>query len=335
MITVLSVDHDCSPQIAGMIGASAALVISEIPFDGPVGTVEVGLVDGEYIINPTSEQSAESQMSLIVAGTGEAVLMVEASADEVSEKTVLDAIVFGHETVKSLVALQNEMREQVGKPKRCPELFRPDETIEARVESLLGDRLTRAVRTKEKMAREEALETLESEIRETLKQDYPESTNDIAYVFHRALRQEVRRSILEDGTRPDGRKADEIRPIWCEVGTLPRTHGSGVFTRGQTQVLSVTTLGASGDIQELDTIDEEEFKRYIHHYNFPPFSVGETRPLRGPGRREIGHGALAERALLKVLPDEAEFRTRFVWSPKCWNPTAHLRWRASAAAPYP
>lgn len=307
IVTVLSVDHDCSPQIAGMIGTSAALTISDIPFAGPIGAVEVGLVGGELVINPNSRQSAESLMSLVVAGTADAILMVEAGAKEVPEEKMLEAIMFGHETIKELVAFQNHIREQVGVPKREVPLFAPDEQVAAIVESMLAGRLSQAIRIADKLEREAALEALRNEIMETVAKDFPEKTLDIDYVFHKTLKREVRSMILNDGVRPDGRRPTEIRPIWCEVGLLPRTHGSAVFTRGQTQVLTVTTLGAVGDVQELDTIDEEAFKRYIHHYNFPPYSTGEAKPLRGPGRREIGHGALAERALLQVMPSEDVF----------------------------
>lgn len=307
VVTVLSVDHDCSPQIAGMIGASAALVISDIPFDGPVGAVEVGLVNGELIINPNSEQAGKSIMSLVVAGTADAVLMVEAGAREVPEQLMLEAIMLGHDSIKQIVAFQSAIRQDVGKPKREVRLYEPDAEVRRVVECLLAGKLEEAVRVTEKLGREEALEALRKQVAQTVLADYPDKSLDIDYVFQKALKKVVRSTILDMKVRPDGRTPTEIRPIWCEVGLLPRTHGSAVFTRGQTQVLSVTTLGASGDVQELDTIGEEAFKRYIHHYNFPPFSTGEAKMLRGPGRREIGHGALAERALLGVMPDEEKF----------------------------
>ena len=307
VITVLSVDHDCSSQIAGMIAASAALVVSDIPFAGPIGAVEVGLVGDELVINPTSAQATESLMSLIVAGTADAVLMVEAGAKEVPESRMLEAIIFGHDTIKEIVALQERIRAEVGRPKKEIPLFEPDPQIISIVQGMLGGRLDEAVRKSDKLEREAALDELKNSILQTVLKDFPQSLQDIEATFHDALQKEVRTMITVDGIRPDGRTTTEIRPIWCEVGVLPRTHGSAVFTRGQTQVLSVVTLGAVGDIQELDTIGEEEFKKYLHHYNFAPFSTGETRPLRGPGRREIGHGALAERALLQVMPSDETF----------------------------
>jgi polyribonucleotide nucleotidyltransferase len=307
VITVLSVDHDCSSQITGMIAASSALVVSDIPFAGPVGAVEVGLVGDELVINPTSAQSAESVMSLIVAGTADAVLMVEAGAREVPESKMLEAIVFGHEAIKGIVAFQDKIRAEAGRPKKETPLFQPDPQIVSIVQGMLEGRLNAAVRKSDKLEREAAIDELRNSILQTVLKDFPQSLQDIEETFHDALKKEVRTMITQDGIRPDGRKATEIRPIWCETGVLPRTHGSAVFTRGQTQVLSVVTLGAVGDVQELDTIGEEEFKRYLHHYNFAPFSTGEARPLRGPGRREIGHGALAERALLQVMPSEETF----------------------------
>ncbi len=307
VITVLSVDHDCSPQIAGMIGASCALTISDIPFDGPIGAVEVGLVDGDLVINPNSEQSQRSLMSLVVAGTKDAVLMVEAGAKEVPEATMLEAIMRAHEVIREIVALQQSMRDEIGKPKREVRLYEPDPEVRAKVMSMLGSSLQQSVQQQDKLEREASLENLRQQVLEACAAEFPDKIQDANYVFQGALKEVVRTTILEHGTRPDGRAPNEIRPIWCEVGLLPRTHGSAVFTRGQTQVLTVTTLGASGDVQALDTIDEEEFKRYIHHYNFPPYSTGETKMLRGPGRREIGHGALAERALLEVMPPEDEF----------------------------
>jgi len=307
VITVLSVDHDCSSQVTGMIAASAALVVSEIPFGGPVGAVEVGLVDDELVINPTSAQSVDSLMSLIVAGTADAVLMVEAGAKEVPESRMLEAILFGHEKIKEIVAFQDRICAEVGVPKREVTIFEPDLQIRSIVQGMLEGPLAQAVRKSDKLEREAALDELRNTVMQTVLKDFPEKLQDIETLFHEALKKEVRTMITVEGIRPDGRKTTEIRPIWCEVGLLPRTHGSAVFTRGQTQVLSVVTLGTVGDVQELDTIGEEEFKRYLHHYNFAPFSTGETRPLRGPGRREIGHGALAERALLQVMPPEETF----------------------------
>ena len=307
VITILSVDHDSSPEVAGMIGASVALTISDIPFDGPVGAVEVGLVDGQIVINPSSEQCSKSELSLIVAGTKDAVLMVEAGAKEVPEDTLIEAITAGHRAIQEIVSFQEGIREAIGKPIIEVPLFVPDPEVERQVEEQAAGPLREAIMNPDKLEREAAIERVQSETRARFEETFPEKGQDIDAVLRKLLKREVRKMICDKSVRPDGRAPDEIRRISCEVAMLPRTHGSGLFTRGQTQVLSVATLGAVSDIQELDTIYEEEFKRYIHHYNFPPYSVGETRPLRGPGRREIGHGALAERALIPVLPAETEF----------------------------
>ena len=307
VVTILSVDHDNSPEVAGMIGASVALHISDIPFDGPVGAVEVGLVDGKLIINPDSETSAKSDLSLIVAGTREAVLMVEAGARQVPEDKMIEAIMFGHETIKELVDFQEEIRAAVGKPKREVALFQVPPEIDSTVREFVTPRIREAIVIPEKLQREEALDALNKETEAHFSEVFPEKSLEVQTVIRKVLKEEVRRMITERHVRPDGRRPDEIRPIYCEVGILGRTHGSALFTRGQTQVMTVATLGAVSDVQELDTIGEEEFKRYIHHYNFPPYSVGETRPLRRPGRREIGHGALAERALVPVIPEDTEF----------------------------
>lgn len=305
--TVLSVDGDNAPEICSMIGASTALTISDIPFEGPIGGVIVGLVDGEFVINPTAEQAARSRMHLVVAGTKDAILMVEAGAQEVPEETMLDAILHGHEEVKRIVALQEEMAGAVGKPKREVVLFKPDETVEEAVRSLATVPMREAMMNPDKQAREEAIAQVGISVHSQIDEQFPDKTKDIDTVLKKILKEEVRRAIIDHGIRPDGRKLDEIRPITCEVGVLPRTHGTGLFTRGQTQVLTVTTLGTVADVQRLDDLTLEEIKRYMHHYNFPPFSVGEARPMRGPGRREIGHGALAERALEPVIPPESEF----------------------------
>ena len=290
-----------------MIGASAALSVSDIPFNGPVGAVEVGLVDGEFIMNPTVKQTEESELTLTVAGTKDAILMVEAGANEVSEDVIVDALMKGHEVIKQIVAVQEQIVEEIGKPKMEPVLFIPAEDIAARVDEVATPKLQQAIRIKDKLEREEAIDGVLEEVFEQISEEFPEREDEIGEAFHDILRREVRAMILNEEVRPDFRRPDEIRPVSCEAGIIPRVHGSGLFTRGQTQVLSIATLGATSDIQELDTTGLEEFKRYIHHYNFPPFSVGETRPLRGPGRREIGHGALAERALLPVIPGEEEF----------------------------
>jgi len=306
---VMSVDQDCSSEMAAMIGSSLALCISDIPFDGPIAGVVVGRVDGEFVINPTVEQAEKSDIHLTVAGTKEAINMVEAGAKEVPEEVMLDAILFGHEEIKKLIAFQEQIVAEVGKEKMEVELFVPDETLAAKIREEATDKLKEAILTKDKQEREEAIDRVKSEILAHYEEDeaYSEQLDQINDVLHQIVKEEVRRSIVVDGIRPDGRRINEIRPLSSSVGILPRTHGSGLFTRGQTQALSVCTLGALGDVQILDGLDTEESKRFMHHYNFPPFSVGEARPMRGPGRREIGHGALGERALEPVIPDENAF----------------------------
>ncbi len=310
--TVMSVDQDCSTEIAAMIGASAALSISDIPFAGPIGGVIVGRVDGQFVINPTVEQMEKSDLHLVVAGTKEGINMVEAGSEEVPEDVILEAILFGHEKIKELVAFQEEIVAQVGLPKMEIELYQVDEDIDRRVRQLASADLLKAVQVVEKQARQDAIDQVKAEVAEQMlnelgEEAYAEKEKEIHFVLDKIVKEEVRRLILEEGIRPDGRKADEIRPLSSEIGILPRTHGSGLFKRGQTQVLSVCTLGALGDVQILDGLDLEESKRFMHHYNFPPFSVGEARPIRAPGRREIGHGALGERALEPVIPSEDEF----------------------------
>lgn len=305
--TVLSVDQDCAPDITAMNGASIALSISDIPFAGPIAGVIVGRVDGEFVINPTVAQSEQSEMHLVVAGTREAVLMVEAGANEIPEEIMLDGIEFAHGVIKEIIDLEEQIIKEVGKPKLEVPVFQPEPEMVEKIKEYLGDRVYHTARNADKLARQEALEQLEKETVEHFTEEYPEEEKTIKEVFGKILKETVRKMILEEGIRPDGRALDEIRPITCEVGVLPRTHGSGLFTRGQTQVLTVATLGAVSDEQILDGLGIEESKRYMHHYNFPPYSVGETRPMRGPGRREIGHGALAERALLPVLPGEDKF----------------------------
>ena len=307
--TVLSVDQNCSPEIAAMLGASTALSISDIPFDGPIGGVIVGRVNGKFVINPTVEQMEKSDMHLVVAGTKDAINMVEAGCDEVPEKVVLEGILFGHKTIKKLVEFQEQIVEAVGKEKMEPELAKVDEELESLVRDLATDRVIEAAKVVEKQARQEALDAIRDELLEALAEDYPEpeQQRDIEKVLEMILKEEVRRMILEESRRPDGRGPEDIRPLYSETSLLPRAHGSGLFRRGQTQVLSVCTLGALGDVQILDGLDLEESKRFMHHYNFPPYSVGETRPLRSPGRREIGHGALGERALEPIIPSEDEF----------------------------
>ncbi|HOC09291.1 MAG TPA: polyribonucleotide nucleotidyltransferase, partial [Bacillota bacterium] len=305
--TVLSVDRNNSPEIAAMIGSSAALSISSIPFDGPTGSVEVGLVDGQFILNPDIEQKERSDLSLIVSGTKDAVMMVEAGANEVPEETMLEAIMYGHEEVKRIVAFIEDIVSKVGKEKMEVELAQINPELEREVREYATSRLIDAILTPEKLERNANIDRVKEETLEYFAEKYPESETEISEVLYNITKEEVRRLILEEGKRPDDRTPEEIRPIACEVGLLPRTHGSGLFTRGQTQALTIATLGAMGDVQILDGLGLEEFKRFMHHYNFPPYSVGETRFLRGPGRREIGHGALAERALEPVIPSEEEF----------------------------
>ncbi len=305
--TVLSVDQDCSPDVTAMIGASIALSISDIPFSGPVAGLVVGRINGEFIINPSLEQAEQSEMHLVVAGTRDAVMMVEAGAKEVPEETMLEGIVFGHRVIQEVVAFQDDIVAQVGKPKLEIPTYQADPELERSVREYISERVSGTVRNPDKLARQDATDALEQETVAHFGEDYPEQVKDIKEIFHSVLKETVRQMILEEQERPDGRKLNEIRPITCETGILPRTHGSGLFTRGQTQALTVATLGAVSEEQILDGLGVEESKRYMHQYNFPPYSVGETRPMRGPGRREIGHGALAERALLQVLPKEEVF----------------------------
>ncbi|MBB6672864.1 polyribonucleotide nucleotidyltransferase [Cohnella nanjingensis] len=307
---VMSVDQDCSPEIAAMIGTSAALSISNVPFNGPIGGVIVGRIDGQFIVNPTVEQEEKSDMYVVVAGTRDAIMMVEAEADEVPEADVLEAIMFGHDEIKKIVDTIDKLVASAGQPKMEVKLHAVDEAVESDVVAFAQARLVEAVRIEEKHARQDAIDAINAETVEHFASAYadaPEKLGDVKEVLYDIVKNEVRRLITHDKIRPDGRKPEEIRPISGDVSLLPRTHGSGLFTRGQTQALSICTLGPLGDVQILDGIGLEESKRFMHHYNFPPFSVGEARPLRAPGRREIGHGALGERALLKVIPPESEF----------------------------
>lgn len=305
--TVMSVDQDCSTEVAAIIGTSAALSISDVPFNGPIGGVIVGRVDGEFIVNPTVEQLEKSDVNLTVAGTYDAINMVEAGADEVPEEVMLEAIMRGHEEIRKIVEQIRIIASEVGKEKMEVELVSFDEEIETAVKEYAEARLIEAVRIEEKQARYAAIDAINEETLEHFAESYPEQEVAINEILHDIVKKEVRRLITHDKVRPDGRRLDEIRPISCEIDLLPRTHGSGLFTRGQTQVLSVCTLGALGDVQILDGLGLEESKRFMHHYNFPPYSVGEARPLRAPGRREIGHGALGERALEPVIPGEDVF----------------------------
>ena len=307
VITVLSVDQDNSPEIAGMIGASIALSISDIPFNGPVAGIHVGLIDGEYVFNPNEEERAKSDMLVTVVGTAEKVVMLETAANQVPEQTVIDGILAGHEEAKKTVEFINSIVAEIGKPKMPFTPVEVDHDIYEKVKAYAEDKVKYALDTPDKNVREERLKVVFDDIIETLGEEIetlPEVLDEVLYKLQKEI---VRRWMLDEGRRVDGRAIDEIRPLSAEVGLLPRTHGSGLFTRGQTQVLTIATLGAVGEQQMLDGIDNEEFKRYMHHYNFPSFSVGETRPSRGPGRREIGHGALAEKALLPVIPDVETF----------------------------
>jgi polyribonucleotide nucleotidyltransferase len=305
--TVLSVDQDNPPDVAAMIGASAALSISDVPFEGPIGAVRVGYVDGQFVTNPTVDQQEKSDLSIVVAGTADAILMVEAGANELSETIILDAIMFGHDIIKQQVALINTMQEQVGKPKREIKLYEISAEIDQAVREYVTNKLREAVQHSDKQTREEQTNAVKEGAVTYFAEIFPENGKEVKNVIQKVLKETVRYMIAKEGKRPDGRGLKEIRPITCEVGVLPRTHGSALFTRGQTQALTVTTLGPASEEQILDGLGIEESKRYMHHYNFPPYSVGESRPMRGPGRREIGHGALAERALVPMLPSEAEF----------------------------
>ena len=307
---VMSVEQDNEPQIAAMIGTSAALSISDVPFDGPIGGVAVGRVDGQFVVNPTLAQQEVSDLYLVVAGTKDAIMMVEAEGNEVPEEIMLEAIMFGHDAVKDIVAAIEELVQKAGKPKMAVKLHAVDAEVNTAVRAFAGDRLIEAVRIAEKHARQDAIDTISDETVASFVEQYletPDKMDDVKEVLHDIVKEEVRRLITHDKVRPDGRGLAEIRPISSDVALLPRVHGSGLFTRGQTQALSICTLGVLGDAQMLDGVAPEETKRFMHHYNFPPFSVGEARPLRAPGRREIGHGALGERALMKVLPSETEF----------------------------
>lgn len=305
--TVLSVNQDNAPEIAAMIGASCALSISDIPFQGPIAGVRVGYVNDEFVINPTVEQMKVSTLNLTVAGSYDAVMMVEAGASELSEEVVLDAILFGHEEIKRLVKFQEEMVAECGKEKRIGKLFTVSDELAEEVKAFTYDKFNAAVRDADKLRRDEKVSAVKAEAKEHFLELYPELEMEIDQTLYKTLKGIVRHMITHEKIRPDGRGLEEVRPISCEVGLLPRTHGSALFTRGQTQILNVTTLGALGDEQVIDGIGSDTSKRYIHHYNFPGYSVGEARPMRSPGRREIGHGALAERALLPVIPPAEEF----------------------------
>lgn len=306
--TALSVDPNIAPEPLAMLGSSFALSISDIPFMGPTGSVCVGLVDGKYIINPDLEQREKSLMHLMLSGTEEAILMVEAGAKEVTEEQMLDGIMFGHEEIKKIVRFIKDVKAKIGKPVNDKIVY---ETVEEEINTAVREFATPLIvkaldefdREKRQKNQEEANEQIYAHFAEI----YPEQTKQIGDVIYKITKETVRSKIINEGVRPDGRKTTEIRPIWCDVGVLPRVHGTGVFTRGQTQVLTTLTLGTISDMQKLEGLDEEDCKRYMHHYNMPGYATGEAKPLKSPGRREIGHGALAERALEPVIPSEEEF----------------------------
>jgi len=307
IVTVLSVDMELPPAVYGMIGSSIALSISEIPFMGPTASVVVGMVDGEYVLNPNTEEREKSILDLTVSGTKDAVMMVEAGANEITEKEMLDAILLAHEEIKKLVSFIEKIADEVGKEKVMPEIYEIDADFTAKVVDYSRDKMEYALDTYERNVRDERLKTLQDEVTAHFEEEVEDCAKDIDEILYSLKKEIVRDKIINRGQRPDGRAHTEIRPIWCETGILARTHGSAVFTRGETQALTITTLGAIGDGQRLDGLSEEDFKRYMHHYNMPPYSTGEAKMLRGTSRRETGHGALAERALLPVLPDEIEF----------------------------
>mgnify|MGYP004463909107 FL=1 len=306
VMTVLAVDPDNSPEITGMIATSVALSISNIPWNGPIGGISVGLVDGEIVLNPNLEQRAKSDLNLTVAGTMEKIVMIEAGANQVPEDTMLEAILKGHEEIKKIVAFISDIQAQIGKKKFEFESMEVDHDLFDAIEAFASDRVKFALDTNDKNVREERLSPIKDDIHAKFDEENSERIPMIDECIYK-LQKKIVREWLKQGKRVDGRQIDEIRPLAAEVGVLPRVHGSGLFTRGQTQVLTVATLGPVSDAQKIDGLDEEETKRYMHHYNFPSYSVGETKPSRGPGRREIGHGALAERALEPVIPSVEEF----------------------------
>ncbi len=305
--TVLSVEQDVQPEILGMIGSSIALSISNAPFMGPTGAVAVGMIDGEYILNPNLEQREKSRLQLTVAGTSEAVMMVEAGANEVSEEEMLGAILFAHEEIKKIVAFIAEIQAEIGKPKMEVNIHHADPELEANVRAWAIDKVRWQMDTFDRHEREVRTEQVKAETIAEFAADDPALAKDVDAILYQMTKEVMRSKITNEKIRPDGRALEEIRPIWSEVGILERPHGSAVFTRGQTQVMTIATLGTISEAQALDGLTLEESKRYMHQYNMPPYSTGETRPVRSPGRREIGHGALAERALLPVLPSEEEF----------------------------
>ncbi len=306
--TALSIDPDVSPEPLAMLGSSFALAISDIPFLGPTGSVQVGLVDGKFVINPDQQQREQSDLALTVSGTEEAVLMVEAGANEVPESVMLDAIMLAHEEIKKIVHSLREIKAEIGKPVN-PKIvyYTIPEDLEKDVREYADKLYDHVLETFDRHERERREEDAKADILTHFAEKYPEMEREISDVLYKVKKEKVRAHILENGVRPDGRKLEEIRPIWCEVGLLPRVHGSAVFTRGETQVLSALTLGTVSDVQKLEGLDDEEVNRYVHHYNMPPYATGEARMIKSTGRREIGHGALAERALEPVVPKEDVF----------------------------
>ena len=305
--TCLSVDKDIPPEIPAMIGSSAALSVSDIPWGGPTGTVVVGCIDGEFVINPTEEQRQKSSMHLTVSGTADAVLMVEAGANEVSEETMLSAILYGHEEIKKIVAFIEQIKAEIGKEKAEVQLVTTGDDVKAAVREFAYDKCCWVFETPDRHERKEREDQVQAECNEHFAEQFEGRMSEVADAIYYLKKEIMRKKILEQGIRPDGRGLTDVRPIWCEVGVLPRTHGSAIFTRGETQALTVTTLGSMSDVQILDGLGTEDSKRYIHHYNMPPYATGEAGRMKSPGRREIGHGALAERALLPVVPGEDEF----------------------------
>ena len=305
--TALSIDPDVAPEPLAMLGSSFALTISGIPFAGPTGSVNVALIDGKYIANPNNEEREKSRMSLTVSGTRDAVLMVEAGAKEVTEEEMLGGIMFAHDIIKKLVDFQLKAKEEIGKVPKEVEYYVIDKELEEAVRAYASEKLDYALDTFDRQERQARQDEVDRDVKEHFAETFPEKEREIGDVLYKMTKEKVRAKILNKGIRPDGRKLTDIRPIWCDAGVLPRVHGTGVFTRGQTQVLTTLTLGTISDAQKLEGLDDEELKRYVHHYNMPPYATGEARQLKSPGRREIGHGALAERALEPVIPSEEEF----------------------------
>ena len=306
--TALSVEPDIQPEAFAMIGSSIALSISDIPFAGPTGSVVIGMIDGEYVINPNATQREVSKLALNLSGTKDAIMMVEAGSKEISEDEMLNAILFGHEEIKKQCEFIDFIVSKVGKEKIVPVLHVAPEEIDKQIRSYSDEMVAYSIDTFDRYERQSREEEVKEKVKAHFEEANPEAVAWVGDVLYKMTKEKIRERILNDGIRPDGRKSTEIRPIWCDVGVLPRTHGSGVFTRGMTQAMTIATLGTISEVQKLESLDDDmTFKRYMHHYNMPPYSTGEAKPLRSPGRREIGHGALSERALEAVLPSEEEF----------------------------